>query len=251
MNRCVVRAALLLGVAVAPIAATEAFDLKPIMAQLTPSGPGSSRSFVIQNTHTQPIAVELKMFKRQQDLAGTDKREPDEDDFVIAPAQMVIAPGQSQNVRLQWIGDANTTVERSFRMVAEQLPISFEQKSTGDRQAEVQVQYRYEAALYVTPPASKPHVTLVSAEPAKDGSGAPMLKLRLKSDGTRRAILDKPQLDVTAAGAPSAALSGPGIASLNNINILAGAEREVLLPWPKNLPYGPVTANLRTEYLTF
>ena len=45
--------------AVQSIISAAAYELSPIVAQFSSDGPGSSRSFVIRNTHQQPIALQI------------------------------------------------------------------------------------------------------------------------------------------------------------------------------------------------
>ena len=49
-------------VAVASITAVgvSAYDLRPIVVQLTPSGAGSSQTMIINNSHQEPIAIEVR-----------------------------------------------------------------------------------------------------------------------------------------------------------------------------------------------
>ena len=67
-----------------------AYDLKPIVVQLEPSGPGSSQTLVISNTHTVPIAIEVTAFRRKQLPSGDDELTPDDEDLLIDPPQMVL-----------------------------------------------------------------------------------------------------------------------------------------------------------------
>ncbi|WP_339689287.1 fimbria/pilus periplasmic chaperone [uncultured Parasphingorhabdus sp.] len=228
------------------------YDLKPIVIQLAPSGAGAAQSVVITNTHTQPIAIEVRTFKRAQNPDGTDSLTAEDDDLLVTPPQMVIGPKSSQSFKVRWVGDARPEQELAYRLVTTQLPIKFKQEETSDVSMNVNMTYRYEAALYIVPPQSTPSARLVSVAPFTDNEGKNWLEAKIVSEGTRRAILDKASLVITPknGGAP-VTMTGERTALLVNLNILVGNERIVRLPWPDEIPLGPVTGELRTDYVVF
>jgi fimbrial chaperone protein len=226
-----------------------AYDFRPLVIQLTPAGAGSSQSAVVTNSHKEPIAIEMSVRKRAQAEDGSDILSDEPGDFIISPMQMVIAPGKSQSVRIQWIGESNPKVELAYRLIVNQLPIRFRREKQGERTFDVSMKYRYEAALYVMPQGAAPAIRVVSAAPGTDAQGKPVLKLRLASEGTRRAILDQPALTLSpqGGGAP-VKLEGDAVKPLINLNVLPGFQRTVDIPWPETLPPGPVQAALQTQF---
>jgi fimbrial chaperone protein len=228
--------------------ALQAYDLKPIILQLTPNGAGASQQMSITNTHKFPIAIEVKAFKRDQLPDGSDALTAEQDDVLISPPQMVIQPGSSQAFRVRWVGDASPSQELSYRIVTTQLPIQFKSDQGGGRQSTVNLSYRYEAALYITPPNSKPDVSLGTVEATTDEKGIKWLAISLKNNGNARALLSKPQITVRSSGGGEAVSTGANAAILENMNILAGKERVVRIPWPENLPNGSLTGEVKTDY---
>jgi fimbrial chaperone protein len=227
----------------------EAYDISPLVLQLDPTGPGSTGSVLITNSHTVPIAIEIKLFERTQQADGSDALVPEKGEFVVIPSQMVIAPGSSQSIRVQWTGDSSPKKELAYRLVTEQLPIQFEKRVTGDRTLDVKVQYRYEAALYISAPNTQPSANVTSARLATSANGEAILELHVANSGKRRAILNLPKIDIeTVNGEAKVSLSEERVGALNNLNILAGSLRVVRLPWPKELPQGEVTVKLQTGY---
>lgn len=228
-----------------------AYDVRPIVIQLSPSGPGASDTVVITNSHDEPIAIEVRAYRRSQNPDGTDERTPEDTDIIITPPQMVIAPGASQSVRLRWIGDSAPDRELAFRVVTEQLPIALGPRQTGDAVANLSLAYRYEAALYVVPPGSAPAARITRAAPVEADDGTRWIELDIASEGTRRAILDQPSLSLTPQSGEPVVLGGEAAEPLAGLNILSGGYRTVRLPWPDGLPFGPVEAELRTGYMVF
>jgi fimbrial chaperone protein len=238
--------------ACATMAPAHAYDMKPIIIQLAPKGAGASQSVVITNSHDVPIAIELRAYTRTQKPDGTEDRTPEDRDILITPPQTVIAPKTSQSVKVRWVGDPNPTRELSYRLVSEQLPIPFRQESRNGIAANVTMKYRYEAALYIVPPGSEPSAHITGTAAVKGEDGQTMLELRIKSDGTRRAILEPVSITLTPdAGGSPVTLTGDPLKPLEGLNILSGVERIVRLPWPKGLAPGPLHGTLDTKYVTF
>lgn len=228
-----------------------AFEFTPMVAQFAPSGPAAARSFVLRNTQEGVVAVQIQAVTRSVAEDGEEVRSPEDDDFLITPPQIVLAPGQSQNVRVQWLGDSAPERELAYRFLVTQVPITYQDKDldAGAATAKVAIGYNYEAAIYVTPPGAKPSAQVASAEPVTDAQGAKVLRLQLASTGGTRAILQQPALQVRGGGA-SVTLDRTRLKALDTINLLAGTTRVVDLPWPEEVPFGPVEVQLSASYLT-
>lgn len=226
----------------------DAYEMNPMVMELRPAGQGSAASGIITNTHKESIAIELQVFERTQRPDGSDDLVLEEQDVIVTPPQMVIAPGESQSFRVQWVGDPDPSRELSFRLVSNQLPIRFKKVQRNDYTAEVTMKYRYEVALYIQPQGTEPSAQLQSAKVIDDGQGGRVLELTITSNGTRRAILDKPTLELTGGGA-SLTLSTEQLAPLVGINILPGSTRIVRMPAPAGLPLGDISGTLKTTYL--
>lgn len=238
-------------VAAAAPSLLQAYDLKPIVVQLAPSGAGAAQQMTITNSHKVPIAIEVKAFRREQLPDGTDKLTAENDDIIISPPQMVIQPGSSQAFKVRWIGDPNPARELAYRIVTTQLPINFKSQKQGDVNAKLNLTYKYEAALYVVPPGSTPAASLVSAGPVTDDKGVTWLELVIKNDGNARALLNRPSITLRpAAGGADIVITDANAAELQNFNILAGGARTLRLPWPESLPKGALSGSLKTEYTT-
>lgn len=236
--------------AIATAAHVAAYDLKPIVFQLAPSGPGSSQAMMITNSHEVPIAIEVRAYGRKQLADGEDVLTPEDDDIVIYPPQMVIQPKTSQSFKVQWVGDPAPKQELAYRIVTNQLPIKFKRAESNGRVADVTMKYRYEAALYVVPKGATPSASLTSVTRVTEAGGGASLELRIRSDGTLRAILDQPSLQLTTATGRSVTLTGDQIKPLVGLNILPGVERVVRIPAPADIEAGPLQGQLQTKYTT-
>lgn len=162
---------------------------------------------------------------------------------------MVVAPGKSQVVRIQWIGASNLASETSYRIVTTQLPINFESASKDDILMTINMGYRYEAAIYVTPKKAKPKAELKSARLASSEDGTKVLQLVLQSTGTTRAILVDPEIKLESKQSNNSVTLEKGqLASLQMKNLISGSTTVVELPWPESLPYAEVKASFKTKY---
>jgi fimbrial chaperone protein len=226
-----------------------AYEFAPIVAQFSPTGSGAAKTFVVRNTHKEPIALQIEVYRRSADEAGTEIRELEYDDFIVTPPQMVLAPGQSQSIRVQWIGDSNPDTELAYRLVVEQLPIPYKgDGNTPDGVAvDVKLGFRYEAALYVVPATGAPDARISHGEIVKSENGENLLRLTVENVGQRRAILQHPVVTVQTGG-QTIELSEEALEALNNRNIIAGTQAVVDVPVADTLAVGPVSASLKTDY---
>lgn len=227
---------------------SSAYEVNPMVIELRPSGQGSSASGVITNSHDVPIAIEIQIFSRTQNPDGSDDLVPENEDIIVTPPQVVIQPGESQTFRVSWVGEQTPDRERAYRLVTNQLPIRFRQEKRENYVAEVTMRYRYEVALYVQPQGTTPRAQLRSARVFDDAEHGRVLEVTITSDGTRRAILENPQLQLASGGA-SFSVDTAELAPLVGLNVLPGSTRIVRMPAPAGLPLGDLTGELKTSYL--
>lgn len=227
-----------------------AYEFSPIVAQFDASGPGAARNFTVRNTQPGPVALQIEVFSRTADENGNEVREPDFDNFIVTPPQLVLAPGAGRSVRVQWIGTPAPEREMAFRIVVSQVPINFDEDAgEGEVSATVAIGYTYEVAAYVSPPKASPSVVLSSADPVTAPDGKNTLRLTIASNGTKRAILSETKLTINSEAGGTVVLEGDRLSQLKMKNILSGTQAVVDIPWPEEIPYGPVSVSLDTSYL--
>lgn len=228
-----------------------AFELSPAIVEFFPSGGGATQSFIVTSTGDEPVAVQLDVVTRAMSPDGSELNEKSSDDFIIYPPQMIVPPGTKQAVRVTWIGDPNPSKELAYRLVAEQLPINLSQVTSVDKQTgatvNVTVTLRYLSSVYITPPNASPKVVVESATHEKSDNGEDSLVVVLDNQGTARRILDGVSLNVSSANGQTVTLKQEQLKGLLGENILAETKRRFILPWPKELPVGPVTATFTTN----
>jgi len=222
-----------------------AFKLLPISRTFKPAGREATQSYQVVNDKQERLAVEVSMVKRQMDLAGNETYRAADDDFLIYPAQILLEPGQMQTVRVTWLGDPNPKQELAYRLVAEQLPIDFgkSQQSPSKPVGQIKLLMRYLGSVYIRPENIKPNVVLKTVEPQGSQDKQQQLALTLHNQGSAHATLKNVKLNLKVAGS-AMTLRPEQLQGMNNAVILAGNQRRFVIPWPQNLPVGPVTATL-------
>lgn len=236
---------LALGPVLAPSAA--AYRVVPLTIELEPTGRGSQGQFRVINDTERPVALQVTIQKREIGLDGKDILSPvEEGQFVLFPPQMVLRPGQSQAVRVQWRGDPAPAGELAFRVITEQLPINLQRERQGG--AQVTLLLRYEGTLYVVPANTAAEIVVDGAEPVTDDKGEQKLRVTVSNKGNRHAILGNLKLSVTTGG-QSVTVPTEQLEGMTGANVLAGATRQFDVAWPQSLSVGPVQVGLEFEPL--
>lgn len=226
------------------------FNLEPIQVEFTPSGSLATQSFMFTSTGDKPVAIQLGMVTREISLDGTEINTDADDQFLIYPPQLVIPPGEQQAVRITWLGDPIPTKELAFRIIAEQVPVDLTEikQTEGGKTVSVKILFRYMGSVYIKPEGVASKLVLESASSQKDKAGADKLVLNVANQGTAHRLLRNIKVMVTAGSGQSITLAGEKqLEGVLGENILADSKRQFVLPWPKELPFGPVTATFDTN----
>lgn len=227
-----------------PITA-HAFKLVPMSVKMTPSGQGTTATFVIDNSGAEPIAVEMKLFIRNISEDGEDILIETEDDFILYPAQMIVMPGQSQSVRLQWIGQRQLDKELAYRLVAEQLPLDLEEELTeGGR---INMMIRYVASVYIVPKRRVQADIKITSAYVEEGNRDEKnnnLIIIAHNKGSKHTVLRDPTLTLNTV-TNKIILTAEQLPGMAGANMLVDHTRKFKLPRPSGLHTGPVEATLQ------
>ena len=216
-----------------------AFKLTPIEAEF---GPGrlAVQTFKVENGDAQPVAVELSVHSRGMAGNGDDVLAPTPDAFTVFPDQIVLQPGETQSVRVQWTGDSVPTTEVAYRLMAEQLPIDI--GSDGASRSGLKLMVKYLAALYVRPADPAAMLTASIASDTRDGQKVAVIKIL--NEGNAHAVLQAPMIEVSAGG-KVVTYSAQQREAVHGKNVLAGVQRELVLPWSAELDAGALSVALK------
>lgn len=222
-----------------------AFKLDPISRVFEPAGAGATQSYQIINDTSEQIAVEISMAQRKMSLEGKETTEKADDDFLVYPSQIVLPPGGVQSVRVTWLGNPNPEKELAYRIIAEQLPINLKKPEPSETQTitgSVKVMFRYLGSVYIRPKNAQSKVMISNVSQEKGADGKEQLAITFDNQGNRRAVLSELNLNLTSQQGNQISLKPEELEGINNGVILAGNQRRFLIPWPKQLPVGQVTA---------
>ena len=220
-----------------------AFRFYPIVMEFAPGGAGASRAFYAENTGDESIGIQISLKTRTMDIDGGELNEDAGDLFLVYPAQMVLAPGRRQAIRVQWLGPTDPDREMAFRIVAEQLPVEFEtDRAEGGK---INILFRYIGAVYITPRTASHDINVVSAK-VESGDEGPYLDITVANAGTAHTILSDLEMAITGRdGTPIFVLKSDALKGMAGENILAASRRQFRIPLTADVVFrGPVNAEL-------
>ncbi|RJX75588.1 molecular chaperone [Vibrio sinensis] len=165
-----------------------AFELFPMVQFSADSGNRATTFFKVTNTSLVPLPIEVTAVKRHV-VFNNEETLNETDDLLVFPPQVLIAPGKSQSIKVQYIGNVKQSAE-SYRVIVSQLPL----KSDSDNDS-VQMLFRIGALLFISPPNVQEQYV---SEIILDKSSVP--NLRITNTGSSVIELDKQSYNVTWGG---------------------------------------------------
>lgn len=220
-----------------PAPTAPAFTMAPIRMEFEPTGRGANQAFRLENDSTNIVPVQISMLTREVALDGSETNAIAEDDFLVYPQQVMLKPGQAQTIRVKWLGNPKPQKELAYRILAEQLPVNLEKGKS--RESKINVLVRYLGSVYIVPKGAKADVALASATGQTDATGKHGIELIFHNRGNAHSILSDLRLKVQAGG-KTVELGPERLPNIAGENILAEQKRRFVLPWPEELPDGPL-----------
>ncbi len=231
-NRFTFAAAAALAMGIAGIA--HAYQVSPMIYDMTPSGKGASTVIRVANTNSSAITVEVQAEKRLFDETGKESREPADADFVLFPPQAVIQPGATQAVRVQYVGAQELDKSQTYTVTVKQVPV----KLPNDGKSGVQFVFNFSTVANIVPAGAAPQVEAVSVVP--EGR---KLKLTLKNNGTKYANLALSNVELSSGAFKAVVKDEEWRKALGTSWILPGGTRVIELAKPDKAP-----ANLSAKF---
>ncbi|WP_241905152.1 molecular chaperone [Enterovibrio norvegicus] len=118
MQVIMTRIFLLLGMIVA--FPSYAYQVQPMIAEMTPTGRGAQLSMRISNTNDVPLTVEMVPLKLNMNQRGEETLTPADNDLLVIPVTAVIAPGKSQSVTVRYLGAPDIKQSQAYRISVRQ-----------------------------------------------------------------------------------------------------------------------------------
>jgi P pilus assembly chaperone PapD len=152
--------------------------------------------------------------------------------FTIYPSRLIVEPGATAAVKIQWKGDATLSAERCFRFVAEQVSVS----DVGDTNVTgIKMMFKYIASLYVGDEKFKPDLDARVAG-ARDSEGLPGFEVEIANRGQRHFILQSAAIDFADPNTAPRTLTAADLGSLIGANYLPSSSRSFFVRDDKAVP---------------
>ncbi len=223
----------------------------------SPSGRGSNQNLFVTNNSDKILAVEIYSKKRAMKVSdGTDILTETED-FLIYPNQLLLQPGEQQVATITWGGEKAPDSELAYRLVVEQLNLdlgSEEDEDDGGVNVRLTALTKVVKAAYIRPSGAKPDILVEKASVKSykfDGKKKTknILEVLLSNQGTAHKIIKNSKLRVIPKdkkgkeNQKAAVVIAPD-QMRGSMNMLAKGKRRFLIPWPEDVPVGPVRVEL-------
>ncbi|MBA2127419.1 molecular chaperone [Hyphomicrobium methylovorum] len=175
--------------------AAQAMSVSPTEIEMSTVGGKSRAQIGVTNDGDLPLPVELVLNKLTLDEASGRTLSAAGDEFLVFPPQAMIAPGETQVFRLQWVGEPDIAASKSYLMSVSQVPVKFK----GAR-SQVQVVVGLGVVVNVAPPSGTPNLRVVAAGISNDRGGHRHPTITVENTGNVHALLSRATIDVSGHG---------------------------------------------------
>lgn len=219
-------------VAVAAMSASAyAYQVTPMIYDLSPTGTDATNVIRITNTQDQPITVEMQAEQRLFDDAGKESRKPADDRFVLFPPQAIVQPGATQAVRVQYVGPQTLDKSETYTVTVKQVPVQL----PNDGKTGVQFVFNFSTVANIVPPGAKAQIAAPS-EPLTVSPDGKTLRLTLRNTGTKYANLSRSTVELAGGAYRTTIKDEQWRKALGTSWILPGGTRVIELPKPDKAP---------------
>jgi fimbrial chaperone protein len=148
--------------------AASAMEVQPLVIDLNGGhGHGLSATFQIRNRFQTALPVEIRVQEVGfHDGGGIVPSGRDPGDLLVFPAQAVVEPGRTQNVRIQFVGDPELARSKHYYVTVAQLPVPLAPGQSG-----IQILYSFQVLVSVAARNAVPQIEVVSVERGQNEAG--------------------------------------------------------------------------------
>ena len=187
-----------LAAATAALVATivHAMTVSPVIVDLTTSGQRMSQIVTIENKYAKPVILEMLTQEAKYSDEGVQGTGKSTDDLLVFPPQAQIAPGGTQAIRIQYVGDPDLAQSKHYFVTVAQLPVKMPEGESG-----VQLLYNFQIVTGVAMPGKRPNITVAGAESFVGGDNKSRVLLILKNDADTYGYLSSGSLRIVQKNA--------------------------------------------------
>lgn len=171
--------------------AVYAMTVSPVVIDLQTSGQRMSQIVTIENKYAKPVILEVLTQEAEYTDDGVKGTGKATDDLLVFPPQAQIAPGGTQAIRIQYVGDPELAKSRHYFVTVAQLPVKIPE---GD--SAVQLLYNFQIVTGVSMAGKRPNIVATGAGSYTGGDGKPRVELILKNDADTYGYLSNGSLRI-------------------------------------------------------
>lgn len=213
-------------VCIAASTPTEAHEVQPMIAKVTPSGSGASFRLMIRNTDAVPITLEISPYRVAIDEAGNATRTAEEADIILFPPQTIVQPAGEQAIQVRYVGDPAIAEGRLYAVVVGQLPVDFTTMNNSDSsQTQVKIGFDFVSHVVVQPDTARANLEITGVTRQANGD----LNFSVSNTGNGVALLRDAEWSLTSGGGQPLVIASDNVDFGAFGAILPGGRRAVTI----------------------
>lgn len=211
---------------VASATPSQALDVSPMIAKLTPSGSGSSYRLTVRNSSASAATVEVEVYRMAVDETGARTLTPEDEDIAVFPLQSVIPANREQVVQVRYVGEA-TEEGRMYMVRIAQLPINMQTVTAdGGAGADVKVAFTINTYAFVAPASARAAIEVSALSREDDGD----IVLTARNTGTGFAYLREATYTLTSPDGDVVQVPAAGV-DVGVVSVMpGGSTRQIRIP---------------------
>ncbi len=223
--------------------AARAVTVSPMQVEMTSAGSRNHATVAVVNNSTLPLPIEAVIQRMSLDENGKAQTAKASDDFLVMPPQVLIAPGATQNFRIQWLGEPMIDTSQSFYIFFNQVPLK---PSPG--QSAVQVVMSMGVMVNVAPPQGSPQLQVVETGITTDAKGKRHPTVTVQNPTRIHALLPQSTIRLTSGNWSQTLQSGLLSEQIGTGLVQPGQRRRFVLP--VDLPQGVTSVQASIDMST-
>lgn len=201
-----------------------AFQVKPMVAELQPSGSQSQKTIRILNTTSSPLTIETSAFSLKINEEGKEQLTASDNDFLIIPMTAIIPAGKSQSVIVRYIGEPLLESSKAYRIFIDQVAVNLD----ANMQSGMGMSFSFRTLFNVVPKNAEAKVVVIS----KQQITPDMWQVLFENKGNKYARVSKAQWKINN-GEQKLQLEGQELSkALTDTIVLPHSKRNLLIKIP-------------------
>ncbi len=207
------------------VGAAQALTVSPVQVEMTSAGGKARATVTVVNNSTAPLPIEAVVQRMTLDENGKAQTSKAADEFLVMPPQAMIAPGATQNFRIQWLGEPLLAASQSFFIFFNQVPVK---QPAG--QSAVQVVMSMGVMVNVAPPQGQAGLKVVTTGIATDAKGRRHPTITVQNPTNVHALLPEANIRLSSGDWSQTVPRGLLSETIGSGLVQPGKQRRFVLP---------------------